>query len=82
MLHELYKKYKDKVGEIITGEVYQIWKKEILILRKVIDLNFIANVIESRGNREPLTIDFNNDINQKVLLFTRFLVRPACWLKN
>ena len=29
---ELYKKYKDKVGEIITGEVYQIWKKEILIL--------------------------------------------------
>lgn len=29
---ELYKKYKDKVGDIITGEVYQIWKKEILIL--------------------------------------------------
>ncbi len=27
---ELYKKYKDKVGEIITGEVYQIWKKEII----------------------------------------------------
>ncbi len=29
---ELYKKYKDRVGEIITGEVYQIWKKEIMIL--------------------------------------------------
>ncbi len=29
---ELYKKYKDKVGEIVSGEVYQIWKKEILIL--------------------------------------------------
>jgi transcription termination/antitermination protein NusA len=28
----LYKKYKDKVGEIVTGEVYQIWKKELLIL--------------------------------------------------
>src|ERR1035437_7255996 len=28
----LYKKYKDKVGEIMTGEVYQIWKKELLIL--------------------------------------------------
>jgi N utilization substance protein A len=28
----LYSKYKDKVGEIVTGEVYQIWKKEILIL--------------------------------------------------
>lgn len=29
---ELYKKYKDRVGEIITGEVYQIWKKELMIL--------------------------------------------------
>jgi len=29
---ELYKKYKDRVGEIITGEVYQIWKKEIMVL--------------------------------------------------
>jgi N utilization substance protein A len=28
----IYKKYKDKVGEIVTGEVYQVWKKEILIL--------------------------------------------------
>ena len=28
----VYKKYKEKVGEIVTGEVYQVWKKEILIL--------------------------------------------------
>ncbi|MBT3647965.1 MAG: transcription termination/antitermination protein NusA [Flavobacteriales bacterium] len=28
----IYKKYKDKVGDIITGEVYQIWKREILVL--------------------------------------------------
>jgi len=28
----IYKKYKERVGEIITGEVYQIWKKELLIL--------------------------------------------------
>ncbi len=28
----VYEKYKDKVGEIITAEVYQIWKKEILLL--------------------------------------------------
>lgn len=27
---EVYKKYKDRVGEIITAEVYQTWKKEIL----------------------------------------------------
>ncbi|MEQ8324892.1 MAG: transcription termination factor NusA [Vicingaceae bacterium] len=28
----LFKKYKDRVGDIITGEVYQIWKKELLVL--------------------------------------------------
>lgn len=28
---KLYEKYKNKIGEIIAGEVYQVWKKEILI---------------------------------------------------
>ncbi len=28
----LYKKYADRMGEIITGEVYQIWKRETLVL--------------------------------------------------
>jgi N utilization substance protein A len=28
----IYSKYKDRVGTIITGEVYQIWKKETLII--------------------------------------------------
>ncbi|NQT77286.1 MAG: transcription termination/antitermination protein NusA [Bacteroidetes bacterium] len=28
----VYQKYKDKIGDIITGEIYQIWKKEILVL--------------------------------------------------
>ncbi|TNF46213.1 MAG: transcription termination/antitermination protein NusA [Bacteroidetes bacterium] len=28
----LYKKYKERIGEIITGEVYQVWKKEIMVL--------------------------------------------------
>ena len=28
----LFNKYTEKVGEIITGEVYQVWKKEILVL--------------------------------------------------
>ena len=29
---EIYKKYKDRVGEIMSAEVYQVWKKEILCL--------------------------------------------------
>jgi N utilization substance protein A len=28
----IFQKYKNRVGEIITGEVYQVWKKEMLIM--------------------------------------------------
>src|SRR5690554_2807605 len=28
----LYNLYKEKVGEIVSGEVYQVWKKELLLL--------------------------------------------------
>ena len=29
---KLYEKYRDRVGEIVSGEIYQVWKKEVLIL--------------------------------------------------
>jgi len=29
---EIFKKYEDRKGDIITAEVYQVWKKEILLL--------------------------------------------------
>ncbi len=29
---ELVKKYNDRIGEIISAEVYQVWKKEVLLL--------------------------------------------------
>lgn len=28
----LFEKYSEKVGEVITGEVYQVWKREVLIM--------------------------------------------------
>jgi N utilization substance protein A len=28
----LYNKYKDQIGQIVIGEVYQVWKKEVLLL--------------------------------------------------
>ena len=28
----LYNKYKEKIGQIVSGEVYQIWKREVLLL--------------------------------------------------
>jgi N utilization substance protein A len=30
--NNIYLKYKDRIGDIVTGEVYQVWKKEILTL--------------------------------------------------
>ena len=29
--NHLYNKYKDRIGDVVTGEVYQVWKREILI---------------------------------------------------
>ena len=28
----LYQKYKDRVGQVVSGEVYQIWKREVLLM--------------------------------------------------
>ena len=30
--NNIYEKYRDRIGEIVTGEVYQVWKREILVL--------------------------------------------------
>ncbi|MDR0438420.1 MAG: transcription termination factor NusA [Bacteroidales bacterium] len=30
--NNVYKKYKERIGEVMTGEVYQVWKREILVL--------------------------------------------------
>ncbi|HKC69484.1 MAG TPA: transcription termination factor NusA [Bacteroidia bacterium] len=30
--NEIYNKYKERVGEVITAEVYQVWKKEIMLV--------------------------------------------------
>lgn len=28
----LYNKYKDKIGQVVSGEVYQMWKREVLLI--------------------------------------------------
>src|ERR1700739_2700183 len=30
--NEIYNKYKERVGEVVTAEVYQVWKKEIMLV--------------------------------------------------
>ena len=33
LVHDsLYNKYKDRVGQIVSGEVYQVWKREVLLV--------------------------------------------------
>ena len=31
----LYNKYKDRVGQVVSGEVYQVWKREVLLVDDV-----------------------------------------------
>ena len=40
--------------------------KEILLLKRVIDLNFLFNAINSRGNREALTVNFKKSFGYNV----------------
>ena len=33
LVHDsLYNKYKDRVGQVVSGEVYQVWKREVLLV--------------------------------------------------
>ena len=41
-------------------------EKEILITKKIIDLNFLYSILISQGNRLPLKIDFEEQFNYKI----------------
>lgn len=57
----------DKEKLIVTQRVGGTsTKKELLLLRRVIDLNFLHSVQVSKGNREPLIIDFERDFGTKI----------------
>lgn len=72
----LYNKYKDKVGEIVSVEVYQIWKKEILCIDN--DNNELilpkqeqipADFFHKGDNiRAVVTAVDNNNNNTKILI--------------
>ncbi|MGP8217090.1 MAG: AIPR family protein [Bacteroidia bacterium] len=40
--------------------------KEVLIIKRLIDINFIFNVLVSQGNREALIIDFQNEFKHPI----------------
>jgi AIPR protein len=49
------------------GDVHQnLQTKEIIVKKKLVDLNFLYSVLISQGNREPLTVDFEKLFNVKI----------------
>ena len=44
----------------------ELVKKDLLIIKKLIDLNFLHDVLISQGNREALIIDFETLFNYKI----------------
>ncbi|OXA93808.1 AIPR family protein [Flavobacterium hercynium] len=57
----------DKINISFAKNDKQV-SKEILIIKRLIDLNFLYSVLISQGNREPLTIDFKNNFTERIEL--------------
>ena len=54
--------FKDEYIQVSGGGL----KKELLIVRTIVDLNFIHQIITSQGNRQPLLIDFEKTFGKKI----------------
>ena len=61
----MFQKYKEKVGEIVVGEVYQVWNKEMLILDeekielvlpKAEQIRAVVLKVEMRNNNNPVIV--------------------------
>lgn len=58
--------FKDETIKIRYTKNRESVEKEILILKKLIDLNFLYSILISQGNRLPLKIDFEEQFNYKI----------------
>ncbi len=58
--------FKDEKLKIKYTKNKQSVEKEILILKRLVDLNFLYSVLISQGNREALTINFEEQFNFKI----------------
>lgn len=58
--------FKDEKIKIKYTKNRQSIDKEILIIKRLIDLNFLYNVLVSQGNREALTINFEDQFDFKI----------------
>lgn len=58
--------FKDEKIKLKFTKERQTYEKEILILKRLIDLNFLYDVLVSQGNREALIIDFVEQFDYKI----------------
>ncbi|MEC4050121.1 AIPR family protein [Flavobacterium sp. SUN046] len=58
--------FKDEKIKIKYTKNRESVEKEILILKRLVDLNFLYSVLVSQGNREALTINFEEQFNFKI----------------
>lgn len=58
--------FKDEKVKIRYTKNRESIEKEILILKRLVDLNFLYNVLISQGNREALTINFEEQFDFKI----------------
>ena len=58
--------FKDERIKIKYTKNRESVEKEILIMKRLIDLNFLYSVLISQGSREPLTINFEEQFDFKI----------------
>ena len=58
--------FKDEKIKIKYTKNRESVEKEILLMKRLIDLNFLYNVLISQGNREALTINFEEQFDFKI----------------
>jgi hypothetical protein len=58
--------FKDEVFKTKFLKNNESQEKEILIIKSLVDMNFLHSVLLSQGNRDPLLVNFEEDFNYKI----------------
>ena len=58
--------FEDENISVVFTKNRERVKKDLLIIKKLVDLNFLYDVLISQGNREALLIDFENLFDYKI----------------
>ena len=69
----LYNKYKDRVGQVISAEVYQVWKREVLLVDDILPKSEqIPHDVYRKGETVRAVIkEVNNDNNNPKIILSR-----------